>query len=65
LRQLSGDPESSHPSSAMSICSDWKLQPLPHQQVMNPTWFGGNFAAPKLLTSGACRSCDQHPCDFG
>jgi hypothetical protein len=29
--------ESSHPSSAMSICSDWKLQPLSHQKVMNLT----------------------------
>jgi hypothetical protein len=33
--QLTGDPESSHPSSVMSICSDWKLQPLSHRQVMN------------------------------
>jgi hypothetical protein len=30
LRQLAGDPESSHPTSAMSICSDWKLEPLSH-----------------------------------
>jgi len=37
LRQLAGDPESSHPNSAMSICRDWKLQPLSHQQVMNLT----------------------------
>ena len=36
-RQLAGDPESSHPSSAMSICRDWELQPLSHQQVMNLT----------------------------
>jgi hypothetical protein len=25
LRQLAGDPESSHPNSAMSICRDWKV----------------------------------------
>jgi hypothetical protein len=37
LRQLAGDPESSHPSSALSIWSDWKLQLLWHQQVMNLT----------------------------
>jgi hypothetical protein len=40
-----GDLESSHPSSAMSICSDWKLQPLSHQQAMNLTGLGGNSAA--------------------
>jgi hypothetical protein len=27
----------------MSICSDWKLRPLSHQQVMNLTGFGGDF----------------------
>jgi hypothetical protein len=27
--------KSRHPSSVMSICSDWKLQPLSHRQVMN------------------------------
>jgi hypothetical protein len=43
LRQLAGDPESRHPSSVMSICSDWKLQPLSHRQVMNLTCFGGNL----------------------
>jgi hypothetical protein len=37
LRQLAEDPESSHPSSVMSICRDWELQPLSHQQVMNLT----------------------------
>ena len=37
LRQLASDPESSHPGMAMSICSDWNLQPLSHQQVMNLT----------------------------
>jgi hypothetical protein len=37
LRQLAEDPESGHPNSAMSICSDWKLQPLSHQQVINLT----------------------------
>jgi hypothetical protein len=36
---------------AISICGDWKLQPLSHQQVMDLTCFGGNLAAPKLLTS--------------
>jgi hypothetical protein len=55
LRQLAGDPESSHPSSALSIWSDWKLQSPRHQQVMNLIRFGGNLAAPNR---GACRSCD-------
>jgi hypothetical protein len=35
--QLAGDREGSHPSSAMSICRDWKSQLLSHQQVMNLT----------------------------
>jgi hypothetical protein len=31
----------------MSICSDWKLQPPSHQQVMNLTGFGGDFGGAK------------------
>jgi hypothetical protein len=66
LRQLAEDPESSHPSGAMSIRRDWKLQLVSHQQVMNLTWFGGKFGGVETPDTAAhADPAISHPEHFG